>query len=135
MHTVCVCVCASRHVCVRTMTINDEKEKLKNALNQINEKNVEKKKNNTCALLFFGLPRCFVEQALPSIKTYIIDYNPTCDVYLHTYDIQTLPANTRNKEIDTPINITNVYLLTNNVIMDTMEEFSKKRNVKKYTQS
>lgn len=43
--------------------------------------------NGRCALLFFGLARRFKEKAFPSIKKYIIDANPNCEVFAHTYDI------------------------------------------------
>jgi len=92
-----------------------------------------KENQNKCALLFFGLPKCF-DQAHESIKENIISYNPNCDVYLHTYNIKSLPSNKLNKEKDAVLNITEVYHLTNNVTMDTMQDFYAKHNLTYYRQ-
>jgi len=86
-----------------------------------------------CALLFFGVPRCFPE-AHKSIKKHTLSINPKCDIYLHTYNISILPGNPRNNERETEVNINQVYQLTNNVTMDTMEYFHKRRNVSYYRQ-
>jgi len=96
----------------------------------IKEHNYEFREEN-CALLFFGVPRCFKETFL-SIKKNILSINPNCDIYVHTYNITTLPGNPRNQEKDTSVNVNQVYQLTNNVTMSTMDEFSKKHDLKHY---
>lgn len=88
-------------------------------------------KEENCALLFFGVPKCF-EQASMSIKKNIVDMNPNCDIYLHTYNLTVLPGNPRNKERQVKVDIKKVYQLTNNVTMTDMEEFSKRRNLTYY---
>ena len=42
----------------------------------------------TCAILFFGIGRKFKDISYPSIKTNILDINPDCDIFVHTYDIK-----------------------------------------------
>lgn len=49
-----------------------------------------------CALLFFGLVVEFKSLVYPSIQRHILDQNPHCDVFLHTYNISTLPFNAKN---------------------------------------
>ena len=88
-------------------------------------------RDENCALLFFGVPRCFKETYL-SIKKNILSINPNCDIYLHTYNISILPGNPRNQEKDTKVDVNQVYQLTNNVTMSTMDEFHKKHDVKHY---
>ncbi len=64
-------------------------------------------KKKPCALLFFGLVKDFKDLALPAIQRNIIDPNPSCDVFLHTYDIDKVPENKRNREV----NGTRIYLV------------------------
>ena len=77
-----------------------------------------------CALLFFGLAKHFNDIVYPSIQKYILNINPDCDVYAHTYDIKEI-TNPRNKEDHTPVNPLEVYSMTDNVILDTLESVSK----------
>jgi hypothetical protein len=51
----------------------------------------------SCALLFFGVPRMFREAALPSIQKYLIEPNPNCDIFVHTYNITILTASRNNE--------------------------------------
>lgn len=90
-----------------------------------NENDANPKK---CALLFFGLLKDFKTLSLPTIKKNIIAPNPSCDVFLHTYDIEAAPLNKRNKErSSTIINVSDSFLLTHNVTCDTNETFFEKR--------
>jgi len=77
-----------------------------------------------CALLFFGLAKHFNDIVFPSIQKYILDINPDCDVYAHTYDIKNI-TNPRNNEDHTPVNPLEVYSMTNNVQIDTLDSVSK----------
>lgn len=77
-----------------------------------------------CALLFFGLAKHFNDMVYPSIQKYILNTNPNCDVYAHTYDIKEI-TNPRNKEDRTPVNPLEVYSMTHNVVIDTLESVSK----------
>ena len=55
--------------------------------------------NLTCALLFFGLVKdSFKNITLPSIQTNILQQNPDCDVFVHTYNLTHVPLNDRNGE-------------------------------------
>ena len=87
-------------------------------------KEIDKKKPRKCALLFFGLAKHFNDIVYPSIQKYILNTNPDCDVYAHTYDIKEI-TNPRNKEDHTPVNPLEVYSMTDNVILDTLESVSK----------
>eukprot|EP00941_MAST-03F_sp_MAST-3F-sp1_P002906 g2906.t1 len=77
-----------------------------------------------CALLFFGLAKRFNDIVFPSIKEYILNINPDCDVYAHTYDIKSI-TNPRNNEDQTPVNPLEVYSMTKNVVIDTLDSVSK----------
>ena len=59
---------------------------------------------------------------LPSINEYILQHNPECDVYAHTYNITSV-TNKRNHEKNAPIRPYDVYKLTANVELDKMEAF------------
>ncbi len=83
-----------------------------------------------CAILFFGLVKHFKDLALPAIQKNIIDPNPSCDVFLHTYDIDRVPENERNHEsnaVRVRIDPAEAYLLTDNVLIEPMEVFEQKR--------
>jgi len=85
-------------------------------------------KKKPCALLFFGLVKDFKDLALPAIHRNIIDPNPSCDVFLHTYDIDKVPENKRNKEVSgARIYPSDAYLLTPNVIIESTKSFDQKR--------
>jgi len=91
-------------------------------------------RKQTCALLFFGLPKFFRRKALPSIRSNIIKHNPNCDIYLHTYNIDVLPRNERNYEPRAKMNVREVFDLTPNVILDSEENFEHSRNLTYYRQ-
>lgn len=86
-----------------------------------------------CALLFFGLPKQFRDVVLPSIRENILEIsdNGRCDIYLHTYNI-TRTINPRTGEFDNELDPTEVLSLTDNVVMDTTEQFLAKRDMKYY---
>ena len=80
----------------------------------------------SCALLFFGLVKQFANVVLPSIRENILAYNPSCDVYAHTYNLTSI-SSPRNSENDCPVLVEEVYLLTSNVAIDTISDFEHKR--------
>jgi hypothetical protein len=88
-----------------------------------------------CAILFFGLARMFKEIVLPSINQYILEVNPSCDVYAHTYDINAT-TNSRNNEFNQPIHAHEVELISPNLtlVMDTEMDFEAKRNLTYFRQ-
>lgn len=81
--------------------------------------------NMRCALLFFGLVKTFNTTVLPSIKEHILQHNPTCTVFAHTYDIHET-STLRNGEHHAPIYPRDVYGLTRNVVMDTLGTYAKR---------
>ena len=84
--------------------------------------------NKPCALLFFGIVKHFEDVALPAIRKNLIAVQQQCDIYLHTYNISQAPINKRNGDSVAPkLNTSQVFLLTNNVTMDTLDEFMEKR--------
>lgn len=84
-----------------------------------------------CSLLFFGIPKMFKNLVLPSIEKYVLEPNPTCDVYMHTYNISSI-TNERNGEKSDSINVEEAYGLTSNVWITSMEEFELTRNLSHY---
>lgn len=77
-----------------------------------------------CALLFFGLVKTFNTTVLPSIEEHILQQNPACTVFAHTYDIHET-STIRNGEDRAPIYPRDVYGLTRNVVMDTLDTYAK----------
>ncbi len=84
-----------------------------------------------CAFLFFGIVKDFKDLALPAIQKNIIAPNPHCDIFLHTYDLDKVPINERNKETknDAYIDPKEAYLLTSpdRVHIESMESFESRR--------
>eukprot|EP00547_Thalassionema_nitzschioides_P007103 CAMPEP_0194210234 /NCGR_PEP_ID=MMETSP0156-20130528/8108_1 /TAXON_ID=33649 /ORGANISM="Thalassionema nitzschioides, Strain L26-B" /LENGTH=366 /DNA_ID=CAMNT_0038937557 /DNA_START=33 /DNA_END=1130 /DNA_ORIENTATION=- len=89
-----------------------------------------------CALLFFGLVKEYRELILPSIRRNILELNPHCDIFLHTYNLTNIPISDRSGETEeSPLAVDEAYLLTENVTMDTLSEFWAKRGkMVNYTQ-
>ena len=94
---------------------------------------------SNCALLFFGLIKKISELVLPSIRKNVVEVNPFCDIFIHTYNFTKLPLNVRNNETNSDIEfkVDDVYQLTRNVLIDDMKSFFKKKRkyvstVKKY---
>jgi hypothetical protein len=89
-----------------------------------------------CALLFFGLPREFKRFVLPSIQRNLLEINPHCDIFIHTYNISTL-SNPRNGEWKSSIDVSQVFLLTPNhghVMVESVDSFYRMRNLTFYGQ-
>jgi hypothetical protein len=115
---------------VREHTATNSKNKLSSLQDAHSS---EDHKEPKYALLFFGLAKQFREVVLPSIQKNIlaISENAKCDIYLHNYNITTT-SNPRNKERAAPVYPEEVYDLTDNVKMETMEDFFSQRNMSYY---
>ena len=99
-----------------------------NSQDQLRTKNF-KQNNKRCALLFFGLIKDSFEYiSLPSIQKNILDANDQCDVFIHTYNLTSVPLNKRNAEISPQIlNVSMALLLTNKHEFESMASFYNKR--------
>jgi len=88
-----------------------------------------------CALLFFGLPKHFRDIVLPSIRKHILSVNPSCDVFLHGYNISNT-NNPRNGEINVHLHTHEVYLMSEatSIVLDNIEMFESRHNVSQYYQ-
>lgn len=89
----------------------------------------------SCALMFFGLSRSFRKKVFPSIKQFILDANPSCEIFVHTYDIQNEDLIT-STQTNQPIFATDVLLLTDvsKVMIETKEDFQMQVNASFYHQ-
>jgi hypothetical protein len=87
-----------------------------------------------CALLFYGVPRLF-SKAFPTIQKNILEANPICDVYAHTYDQVNTTTGRGYKDGGVPMNFRDVLSLTKHVVVDTMEQFHARRNLTIYRQT
>ena len=74
----------------------------------------------SCALLFYGLPIKFNEIVYPSVKKYIIDTNPACDIYVHTYNVSKI-YQSMNQDANTDVHINEVYTMTDNVLITDVD--------------
>ncbi len=80
----------------------------------------------SCALLFFGVVKQF-DIVLPTIRQHVLNVNPNCTVFVHTYNIRTV-TNPRNKEVDAPISPQDAFKLSSNVMFENTSNV----NVVKY---
>jgi hypothetical protein len=94
-----------------------------------------------CALIFFGIPRAFTTTIFPSIKKYILDANPSCRIFIHSYNFSTfidkvnvtndLDANFRNYRQQMLENNQEVYY---ELKLETATDFHRQRNLTLYRQ-
>lgn len=85
-----------------------------------------------CSLCFFGLPKQFKEIVYPSIFQNIIQANPSCDIFVHTYNI-TMTNNARNDEKDVAIHIEEILLLgAKKYVFDLVEDVDRKLHINDY---
>ena len=112
--------------------LNNLKEEQKDGTKKsISNYNCTKPKKK-CALLFFGIIQSeFRPLILPSIERNILSINPDCDVFVHTYNITTIPHNKRSGEFSNAVtHPEDSYLLAkdhDHVQMDTVAEFWDRR--------
>lgn len=87
----------------------------------------KKLNSKPCALLFFGLIKSF-DVALPAIQQNIINENPFCDIYVHTYNLTKMPVNARNNEFNQrPLCPNDAFKLSQHAVIESMENFYQKR--------
>jgi hypothetical protein len=112
--------------CSSALNLHERKE------NSNGYANVAKNKEERCALLFFGLIKdSFQTLSLPSIQRNILQPNPQCDIFLHTYNLTDTPVNSRNVELTVhKLNVSQAYLLTTHdkLVLEPMDGFERKRN-------
>ena len=118
---------------------NDEiqNDEIENVTSAQKDSLIREAPEEPCALLFFGLIREFKSTVLPSIQKNIIESNPHCDLFLHTYNITIVPKNPRSKEDgESSIDVNEAYLLVENnnindihdhIVIESMESFHMKR--------
>jgi hypothetical protein len=84
----------------------------------------------SCALLFFGLAKQFKSLVLPTIRKNILQVgdNHHCDVFAHTYDLTAI-YNSRNQELGAKIDPSEIYELTQNVMMESIQDFERQHNM------
>ena len=96
----------------------------------------------TCALMFFGIPRSFASTVFPSIRQYILDVNPTCDVFVHSYNVSVVMGN-RMGEASGKINIEDLDAFEQyysnsqssyELLLETEDDFQRQRNVTYFRQ-
>jgi hypothetical protein len=88
-----------------------------------------------CALLFFGLPRGFGDIVYPSIEEHILNANPTCQIFIHSYNVTNAVEAQQSDAV--PLNINELQLLlrhSSGARLDTEEYFQMKHNVSYYRQ-
>ena len=71
---------------------------------------------NVVCSLFFGLVKQF-DVVLPTIRRHIVNVNPKCTVFVHTYNIQTV-TNPRNKEYEALLSPQDALKLSSNVMFE-----------------
>lgn len=94
-----------------------------------------------CALIFFGIPRAFTTTIFPSIKKYILDVNPSCDIFVHSYNFTTF-IHTSNLTDDLDANFRNYHKqmrdsnkeLFYELQLETAADFHRLRNLTFYRQ-
>ena len=102
-----------------------------------------KSKPNTCALLFFGIPRSFSSIVFPSIQQHILDQNPDCDVYVHSYDVEFAknPAVEEEWKESGDVEVMELAAFKGyfekksasyHSVLETEEEFQKERNITQF---
>ncbi|KAL7576527.1 hypothetical protein ACA910_018025 [Epithemia clementina (nom. ined.)] len=67
--------------------------------------------SSSCAINLFGLPRAFASLVLPSLTKHVIQTNPTCDYFVHYYNL-TQEVKGRSSTTGGAVHAEQVYLLT-----------------------
>jgi len=92
-----------------------------------------------CALLFFGLARGFRDMAFPSIKENILNTNPACDIFAHTYNVSRALGVRYGEDGSGVVNPNEVYLLfdvttgaSSRLLLELDSEFLKHHDLRTY---
>jgi hypothetical protein len=98
----------------------------------------------TCALVFFGVPRSFNSTVFPSIQEYILQVNPTCDVFVYSYNVSVVVGSRMGEQSSGALNIdeldvfrqyfTNKPTSHYELYLDTEDDFQRRRNVSYFRQ-
>ncbi|KAL7526900.1 hypothetical protein ACHAWF_001963 [Thalassiosira exigua] len=92
----------------------------------------------SCALLYFGIGRKFRDVAWPTAKEHLLDANPHCDVFVHTYNVTTSHDSGRKGDGggDGRVSSEELLLLVDGdrsrIAFETEEEFRRKRDLDYY---
>ena len=92
---------------------------------------VQPRPKRPCALLFFGFARKFRDIVYPSIQEEILPNNQHCDIFVHTYS----DGNSDKEKKKAKYDSNEVYDMTSNVAMDTLEEWEASKNWTYFTQA
>jgi len=118
----------------------DDAEYLLNGVSDFRQSSQQYNSDPTCALLFFGIPRSFSNMVFPSIQQYLLDENPDCDVYVHSFDVSEEVGN-RISEESGDIEVMELDAFKNyfenrspsyHSILETDEAFQKVRNLEQF---
>lgn len=91
----------------------------------------DSKPSAPCAIAFYGALRSFENKALATIQKNLLSVNPDCKIYAHTYALIDLTA-PRNHEFHEKYSTQEIFLLTQNVGIDTKLEFEKNVDPEQY---
>ena len=104
----------------------------------LSETGSTKRQEKACALLFFGIGRNFKDIAFPSIQQHILDANPSCDIFVHTYNDTEAQGSRKNMggegENTDSIYASEMLLLTDRskIMFETEKEFRHQRDLDFY---
>jgi len=93
-----------------------------------------------CALVFFGVPRSFATSVFPSIKEFILDVNPACDIFVHSYNVSTVIGSRMGEQSSGALDINDLDVFESyptsyyKLRLDTEDEFQRRRNLTYFRQ-
>eukprot|EP00584_Thalassiosira_punctigera_P013271 CAMPEP_0172566218 /NCGR_PEP_ID=MMETSP1067-20121228/111018_1 /TAXON_ID=265564 ORGANISM="Thalassiosira punctigera, Strain Tpunct2005C2" /NCGR_SAMPLE_ID=MMETSP1067 /ASSEMBLY_ACC=CAM_ASM_000444 /LENGTH=242 /DNA_ID=CAMNT_0013357277 /DNA_START=520 /DNA_END=1248 /DNA_ORIENTATION=+ len=73
--------------------------------------------------------------ALPALKKNILDENPSCDVFVHTYNVTRAQGKIKGEDGTGVINASEIFLMSTDhskIMLESEEEFQIRRNVHHY---
>lgn len=95
-------------------------------------RNLSSSSEATCAILFFGIGRKFRSIAFSAIERNILSPNPTCDIFVHTFNITRAQGSRQGEDGTGIINASELYLLASDssrVMFESERDFQLQRNV------
>jgi hypothetical protein len=97
-----------------------------------------------CALVFFGVPRSFATSIFPSIKEHILDVNPACDVFVHSYNVSFVIGSRMGEQSLGTLNVDDLGVFQRyyadkpisyyKLQLDSEDDFQRRRNITYYRQ-